>query len=242
MEAYERILVAIDTPDVEQACTWVSQLDGAVGGVKLGLEFLHAAGPEGVRAVMRTTEEEMKLFLDGKLSDIPNTMKGAVNSLCRLNPWMLNVHAMAGPASMRAALDAAAEHEKSIWARRPLVIAVTVLTSLNRETLNAIGVEGEVQDEVVRLALLAQKCGLDGVVASPLEIEAIRSACGPDFLIVTPGIRPAGADAQDQARLATPGTAAGNGANYLVIGRPLTGAANPREAAEAIAAEIASAL
>ncbi|MGV3720551.1 MAG: orotidine-5'-phosphate decarboxylase, partial [Actinomycetota bacterium] len=177
----------------------------------------------------------VRLFFDGKFSDMPNTVAGAVRATCALNPWLLNVHAMAGAAAMRAAANAAAEASTG---SRSLVIAVTVLTSLDREAIAAIGVPGPVEEQVVRLALLAKESGMDGVVASPLEIEAIRAACGPDFLIVTPGVRPAGGAVHDQARVATPGAAVRAGADYLVVGRAITGAAEPRTAAAEIGAEI----
>jgi orotidine-5'-phosphate decarboxylase len=239
MNPNERIIVALDTPDVGQAGRWVEQLSGAVGAFKVGLEFIHAAGPQGIRAVQQAGAS--RIFFDGKFSDIPNTVAGAVRSTCALNPWLLNVHANAGANSMRAAVDTASRYASDNGVPRPLVIAVTVLTSLDREALGATGVPGEVQDQVVRLALLARETGLDGIVASPLEIEAIRAACGREFLIVTPGVRPAGGATHDQARVATPGAAVQAGADYLVLGRAITGAADPRAAAEAIAAEIAAA-
>ncbi len=237
--ATERIIVALDTPDVAKATQWVEALRGSVGAFKLGLEFLHAAGPEGVRAVQAAGAD--RLFIDGKFSDIPNTVAGAVRSTCALNPWLLNVHAMAGAAAMRAARDAAVAYASDAGVPRPLVIAVTVLTSLDQSALGAIGIGGAVEDQVVRLALLARESGLDGVVASPHEIEAIRAACGREFLIVTPGVRPAGGDTHDQARVATPAAATRAGADYLVVGRAITGVADPRLAAEGIAAEIAAA-
>lgn len=235
----ERILVALDVPTVEEAVRHVRALAGAVGGFKVGLEFLHAAGPQGVRALQEAGADSV--FFDGKFCDIPNTVAGAVRSTCALRPWLLNVHAMAGLAAMRAAAEAAREWAEEHGAPRPRVIAVTVLTSLDRAALHAIGVAGEVEDQVSRLAGLAQEAGLDGVVASPLEIRAVRIACRPDFLIVTPGIRPAGADTHDQARIATPAAAVRAGADYLVVGRAILGAPDPRAAAAAIAAEIAAA-
>lgn len=238
--ASERIIVALDTQEVGRAVEWVSTLQGAVGAFKVGLEFIHAAGPDGVRAVQEAGAS--RLFFDGKFSDIPNTVAGAVRSTCVLNPWLLNVHAMCGGAAMRAARDAAAKHAAESGVPRPLVIAVTVLTSLDQTALGAIGVPGAVEEQVVRLALLARESGMDGVVASPQEIEAIRKACGREFLIVTPGVRPAGADTHDQARVATPAAAIRAGADYLVVGRAITGVADPRLAAEGIAAEIASAI
>jgi orotidine-5'-phosphate decarboxylase len=236
--ARDRIIVALDTSNVEQAVRWVEGLSGAVGAFKVGLEFIHAGGPEGVRAVQNAGAE--RLFFDGKFSDIPNTVAGAVRSTCTLRPWLLNVHAMAGPAAMRAARDAAEAAAGEGGYRRPLVLAVTVLTSIDPDSLAAIGVPGPVEEQVVRLARLSQENGMDGVVASPLEIEAVRSACGPDFLIVTPGVRPAGSATHDQARFATPATAVRTGADYLVVGRAITGAPDPRAAADAIASEISA--
>lgn len=233
----DRIIVALDTPDTAQAVRWVEQLTGSVGAFKLGLEFVHAQGPQGVREVQQAGAD--RLFFDGKFSDIPNTVAGAVRSTCTLQPWLLNVHAMAGGAAMRAAREAV---EAAGGENRSLVIAVTVLTSLDAAALGAIGVGGEVQEQVVRLARLAQDSGMDGVVASPLEIEAIRAACGPDFLIVTPGVRLAGGATHDQARVATPAAAVKAGADYLVLGRAITGAADPKAAAAAIAAEIEAAV
>jgi len=237
--ASERIIVALDTPDAAQAVRWTEELAGAVGAFKLGLEFLHSAGPEGVRAVRAAGAE--RLFLDTKLSDIPNTVAGAARSVASLQPWMFNVHAMAGEQAMRAAHRAATDSPGS-GVPRPLVIAVTVLTSLDTAALTAVGVPGGVEETVVRLALLARDAGLDGVVASPLEVRAIRRACGPDFLIVTPGVRPAGGAVHDQARVATPGEAVRSGSDYVVIGRAITGAGTPRSAAQAIAADIESVL
>jgi len=235
----DRVIAALDTQDTARAVALVESLSGAVGGFKLGIEFLHAAGPEGVRAVQKAGAT--RLFLDGKFSDIPNTVAGAVRSACSLHPWLLTVHAMCGPVAMRSALDAAIAHEHFSGTPRPYIIAVTLLTSLDQQQLDQIGIRGDPLEAVVRLARLAQDCGLDGVVASPLEIEALRKACGPGFLIVTPGIRPAGRSAHDQARVATPAAAVRAGADYLVIGRAIAAAPDPRAAAEAVAAEIAAA-
>lgn len=238
--ARERIIAALDTPDVDRAVRSVRQLAGRVGAFKVGLEFIHAAGPEGIRAVQEAGAS--RLFFDGKFSDIPNTVAGAVRSTCALNPWLLNVHAMCGSAAMRAAREAAVQFASENGMPRPLVIAVTVLTSLDQAALGEIGVSGSVEEQVVRLARLARESGLDGVVASPLEIEAIRAACGREFLIVTPGVRPAGADAHDQARVATPAAAIRAGADYLVLGRAILGAPDPGAAADAVAEEIAGVL
>lgn len=236
--ATSRVLVALDTSDTDTAVTQARAVRDSVDGVKLGLEFFTANGPSGVRAV---AAEGQPLFLDLKFHDIPNTVAGAVRAATRLAPFMVNVHAAGGGAMLHAAAEAAREAAEEAGIARPLVIAVTVLTSLGADDLAAVGVPGAVGDQVRRLADLAQRCGLDGVVCSPREIAALRRQCGPGFVLVVPGIRPAWAAAGDQKRIMTPGEAASQGADYLVIGRPITGAADPAAAARRIAAEIAEA-
>jgi orotidine-5'-phosphate decarboxylase len=229
------ILAAIDTPDLDRAKALAASLAGAVGGIKLGLEFFNAHGPDGVRAVAGDADN---LFLDLKYHDIPNTVAGAVRAIVALRPLILNVHAAGGPAMMRAAAAAASEQSAKLGVRRPRVIAVTVLTSLDDDDLAATGQRGSAADQTLRLAALAQSCGMDGVVCSPREVTAIRAACGADFTLVTPGIRPADTDAGDQKRVATMRVALDAGADWLVIGRAITGAPDPAEAARAIAAEL----
>jgi len=225
------IFCPLDTPSLDIATKWAGDLAGHVGGMKVGLEFFNAQGPRGVKAI---TEMGMPLFLDLKFFDIPNTVAGAVRSVTPLAPYMLNVHASGGASMMAAARQAAEETSNSLGITRPLVIGVTVLTSMDQEDLNTVGVEATPLDQVVRLAELAQSCGLDGVVCSSLEIGAIRDACGPDFKLIVPGIRPAGADIADQKRVMTPPDAARAGADHLVIGRPITQAADPVLAAQQI--------
>lgn len=229
------VLVAIDTPDLEEAKALAGRLSGAVGGIKLGLEFFNANGPQGVREV---AGDRGDLFLDLKYHDIPNTVAGAVRAAASLRPMMLNVHAAGGPAMMRAALEAAEEQAQRLGVRRPLVIAVTVLTSMDDGDLRAVGQNGPAADQAVRLARLTQDCGLDGVVCSPREIVAIREACGAEFKLVVPGIRPAGAAAGDQKRVMTPREAMQASADWLVIGRPITGSSDPAAAARGILQEI----
>lgn len=229
------ILVAIDTPDIERAKTLAAGLSGVAGGIKLGLEFFNAQGPQGVKTVAGDGGD---LFLDLKYHDISNTVAGAVRAAMPLRPMILDVHAAGGAGMMRAARGAAAAESVRLGIRRPLVIAVTVLTSLDDGDLAATGQQGPAAAQVVRLAALAQECGLDGVVCSPLEIEAIRAACGEDFTLVVPGIRPAGAAAGDQKRTMTPREAVAAGADWLVIGRPITGAADPVAATREILADI----
>ena len=225
--AVSRVLVALDTTSVADAVDQTRLMRGAVAGVKLGLEFFNANGPAGVRQVV---SEGLPLFLDLKFHDIPNTVAGAVRAVTPLGPYMLNVHAAGGTAMMRAALDAAGDTAAKVGVRRPLVVAVTVLTSLGDDDLIAIGQQGPAGDQVRRLAALTQAAGLDGVVCAPQEIEALRRDCGRDFVLVTPGIRPAGAAIGDQKRVLSPGEAVRRGADDRVLGRPLTTAADPAAA------------
>ena len=238
------ILVALDVESAARAVELADALRGSVGGFKIGKQLFTAAGPAVVREL---TSKGDRVFLDLKFHDIPNTVAGAVQSAVATGAWMVNVHASGGSAMMTAAAESARKTAAALDRPRPLVIAVTVLTSMNDQALSEIGVARPMLDQVVHLAKLAQSSGLDGVVASPQEVTAIRSACGPDFQIVTPGIRPLrqgsgqAADEQgkdDQARTLTPAEAMTAGASYLVIGRPITAAANPREAAERIAASL----
>src|SRR5690242_20367617 len=223
------ILCAIDTPDRARARQLASAMAGSVGGVKLGLEFFTANGPEGVRETARGID----LFLDLKLHDIPNTVAGAVKSALALDPLLLTVHCAGGPAMLRAAVEARG-------ARRTKLLGVTVLTSLDDGDLASTGQGGPVATQVRRLALLAKQSGLDGVVCSPQEVALLRQACGPGFLLVVPGIRPAGSAAGDQKRIQTPRAAIDAGADYLVIGRPISEAGDPAAAARAILAELSS--
>lgn len=227
------IFCALDTTDEAHAASLARGLKGTVGGVKLGMEFFYARGPQGYAKV---AEAGLPIFLDLKLHDIPNTVAGGIRATLALKPAIVNVHAAGGLAMMRAAADAAKEAGDA----RPLVVAVTMLTSLDQSDLVATGVSGTPADHVLRLAHLAAEAGLDGVVCSAHEIERLRAELGRDFKLVVPGIRPAGADVADQKRIMTPSDALARGADILVIGRPITGARNPREAAEAIAASLAA--
>jgi orotidine-5'-phosphate decarboxylase len=228
---YERTFVALDTTDLGHALDLAGSLAGHVGGMKVGKEFFTACGPDGVRAV---ADCGMPVFLDLKFHDIPNTVAGAVRAALPLQPMMMTIHASGGAAMMRAAAQAAAEAGDG----RPLILGITVLTSMDESDLQDVGVESPLTDQVLRLATLAQDSGLDGVVCSAREVEDLREHLGKDFKLVVPGIRPKWAASDDQKRIVTPAVAVTIGADHLVIGRPITGAADPVEAADKIAAEI----
>jgi orotidine-5'-phosphate decarboxylase len=238
---HERVLVALDVDNEDAALALVRQLAGRVGGFKVGLELVNVVGPD-VFARLRDGGAE-RVFYDAKFHDIPNTVAGAVRAAARRGVWMVNVHASGGAVMLRAAREAADAASAAAGVAAPLLIGVTVLTSIDESTLNNdLRVLGSVADQVSHLARLCQTCGLDGVVASPHEVGAIRAACGPDFVTVIPGVRPAGSDTHDQARVATPGAAVRDGAHYLVVGRAITGASDPAHAADAIARAIAEAV
>jgi orotidine-5'-phosphate decarboxylase len=221
------VFAAIDTTDLEYARALAARLKPHVGGVKLGLEFFTAHGPDGVRPF---ADLGLPIFLDLKFHDIPNTVAGAVRAAAGLGVDIVNVHAAGGPGMMKAAVEAARAVNP-----RTKVIAVTVLTSLADADLDAVGQRGPAADQVLRLARLTADCGLDGVVCSAHEIAVLRAALGPDFLLVVPGIRPKGADQGDQQRVMGPKEARDAGASILVIGRPITAAPDPVQAARAIA-------
>jgi len=230
------ILVALDVESAANAVELANVLRGSVGGFKIGKQLFTAAGPAMVREL---TSRGDRVFLDLKFHDIPNTVAGAVQSAVTTGAWMVNVHCSGGSAMMKAAAEAATKAAAKLSQQRPLVIGVTVLTSMTDAALKEIGVETPMLDQVVRLATLAKSSGLDGVVASPQEVRAIRRACGAEFQMVTPGIRPADQQGKDdQARTMTPAEAIEAGATYLVIGRPITGAPDPRSAAEQILATL----
>ncbi len=233
-EARRRIAVALDASERGRILELARLVGPEVGVLKVGLEAFCAHGPALVAEVAALAP----VFLDLKLHDIPNTVGGAAAAAARTGASILNVHAGGGREMMRAAGERAREAAAAAGLPAPKVIAVTVLTSLDAAALGEVGLSGSPREAALRLALLARESGLDGVVCSPGEIEAIRSACGPEFLLVVPGIRPAGSDAGDQKRIATPALAARAGADLLVIGRPITGAPDPAAAARAIAVEI----
>jgi orotidine-5'-phosphate decarboxylase len=219
--------VALDFPDMMSAFGLAARLDPAACAVKVGKELFTAAEAGLVRELVR---RGFRVFLDLKFHDIPNTVAQACAAATRLGVWMIDVHAAGGGAMLAAARDAVAKTAAAEGRTPPLLIAITVLTSLGADDLAAIGVAGTAEAQVLRLARLAQACGLDGVVCSAQEAAMLRAACGADFKLVTPGIRPAGTEAHDQARVMTPEGAIAAGADYLVIGRAITGAADPLRA------------
>lgn len=228
------VFCAIDTPLRARAETLAEELAGAVGGLKIGMEYFYAHGETGYRGLAAF---DQPIFLDLKLHDIPNTVASAIRALAPLQPALLNVHAAGGGAMMQAAAHAAREAADKELAV-PTLLAVTVLTSLSEADMHDIGVRGSPRDQVLRLAALARTNGMDGVVCSAHEIEALRAEMGNDFKLVVPGIRPDGSATHDQKRVMTPEAAQAAGADILVIGRAITGAPSPRAAALDIAAQL----
>jgi orotidine-5'-phosphate decarboxylase len=221
------IAVAIDTPDRETAALWSNAVSPYVQVVKIGLELFCRTGPDIVNVVRGGTG--VGLFLDLKLHDIPNTVAGAARAVARLKPTFLTVHATGGAAMIRAAVEAAPDVR---------IAAVTVLTSLDDDAMDTIGLRGPASDATKRLAMLAVGAGARALVCSPHEVAALRAEVGPDITLITPGVRPAGTDVGDQARVGTPAQALADGADLLVIGRPITGDPDPRTAAARIAASL----
>jgi orotidine-5'-phosphate decarboxylase len=227
------LIVALDVPDRNAALNAVKQLSGHVGFFKIGLELFTHEGPRLVEEIRDLGE---KIFLDLKLHDIPNTVKGAVRSVCALGVQMLTVHASGGPKMLEAAYQ-----EAQASSAPPLILAVTALTSLSDADIQNLGVTGTAEQWVARLAQIASDSGIRGVVASAKELPMLRAKFQDKLQFVIPGIRPAGAALQDQSRAVTPGEAILAGANYIVVGRPILQASNPAAAADAIVAEISQA-
>ena len=228
-----RIILPLDVDTPEKAVALVELLKDEVGAFKVGLELVNSAGFKIFGMIAKAGAK--KIFYDGKFHDIPNTVAGASRAVARMGIWLYNVHCSGGVAMMRAAREAAVEEAEALGKEPPKVIGVTLLTSIDQRQLNEeLRVPGALVYQVVEMAGLAREAGLDGVVASPYEIEHIRAACGKDFMIVTPGVRPSGSARGDQKRVMTPKEAIDHGADYLVIGRPITKAQDPRSAAKAI--------
>lgn len=224
------VFCALDTVDLRQALDWARAVKPFIGGLKIGMEFFNANGPEGVKAVVALG---LPVFADLKLHDIPNTVAGGVRGIAPLGIAILNIHASGGFAMMRAAAEEARKAGTGMK-----IIGVTILTSLDNQDLRAVGMTGTPEEQVLRLAQLAKDSGLDGVVCGAHEIAPLRKALGREFMLVVPGIRPAGASLADQKRVMTPFEARALGADILVIGRPITAAADPAAAARAIHDEL----
>ena len=232
LTARERLVVALDVPTAKEALAMADRLAGRVGMLKVGLELFCAEGPSFVKAL----QARVPVFLDLKLHDIPTTVRRALEALLKLDPRLIDVHAQGGPAMLEAAVEAVSAHRRA--GGQTELLAVTVLTSLDREALAALGHAGQPEDLALAYARLAHRAGCGGVICSAWEAAAIRDACGEGFHRLTPGIRPTGAAIQDQARVMTPAQALKQGSTWLVVGRPITHAADPAAAAEAIVAEM----
>jgi orotidine-5'-phosphate decarboxylase len=237
-QARDRIVFAMDVARFEDAQRFVRLLRNRVGLFKVGKQLFTHAGPKVLDMIRQNGQ---LAFLDLKFHDIPNTVAKASQEATRLEVAMFNVHALGGLEMMKAAVQATREKAKELGTRKPLLLGVTVLTSLDDQSLRQVGIEDSVEEAVSRLARLSEEAGMDGVVASPREIGLIRKVCGHDFVVVTPGVRPAAAAKDDQRRVMTPGDAIKAGADYLVIGRPIQQASDPVEAVERIVEEIQTA-
>jgi len=227
----EKLIVALDTDDLQRAQKLIKDLSPAVGVFKVGLQAFSSFGPELVNHITKTGT---KVFLDLKLYDIPNTVAKAVEQIVKMDVSMITVHAHGGVKMMEAAVNAARQTASSLNKPKPIILGVTVLTSMDEKDLKDLGSSRQIKDQVIHLGQMALKAGCDGVVCSPQEIGLIRQACGKDCLIIVPGIRPKGASTDDQKRIATPEEAIKNGADYIVVGRPITQADDPLAAARGI--------
>ena len=236
-----QIFCAIDKPDYDEASALVAKVGPHTGAIKLGMTFFNKNGPQGIAKIMQDNPGP-DLFLDLKLHDIPMQVAGAVRALIALEPAFLTIHASGGFDMMCEAAKAAKDEAEKTGVKRPKILGITVLTSLDEDALNGVGQKGPAQDQVERLAKLAKDAGLDGIVCSPLEVAHLRSILGDDFILMVPGIRPKGADLGDQKRVMTPGLAVKSGATHLVIGRPITGADDALAVVEEIKQDIDAAL
>jgi len=229
-----KIIVAVDTIDKNQALKLTETIPG-IGAIKLGLEYFCFNGPEGVKLI---SETGAKIFLDLKFHDIPNTVAGAIKAILHLQPYMITVHLSGGYDMLIKANEIVTEYCIKNSIKKPIILGVSVLTSLDEKDFVLLGIKGNVQEQVIRLAKLAKNSGLDGLVSSAKELKIIREEIGQDLLLVTPGIRPIGGQINDQKRIVTPSQAINDGANFLVIGRPITAAKDPKEALNQISKEI----
>lgn len=235
MRPKDRLIVALDVDTESGALGLVKILKNDVKFFKIGFELFSSCGPRIVEAIKK---EGCEIFLDLKFHDIPNTVSKAAVSITRFGVYMFNVHALGGYEMMNRTAETVREEAKRLGIERPKILAVTVLTSMDEAGLNKVGISGNVREEVLRLAMLAKGAGMDGVVASPSEAAFIREGAGKGFLIVTPGVRPKGADLNDQKRISTPQEAIRSGADFIVVGRPVTGAKDPVTAAREILKEV----
>ncbi|MBI2836771.1 MAG: orotidine-5'-phosphate decarboxylase [Acidobacteria bacterium] len=237
MEPHKRLIVALDTSSESQALEWVRLLGPRCGAVKVGMQLYASGGPQIVRTIRDAGAE---IFLDLKLHDIPTTVAKATQALMPLEPLMLNFHALGGVTMLGEAAEAAKSLCEKQRLRPPILLAVTILTSHDETSLRTIGIAGPIPDQVTRLAVLSKGAGLDGVVASAREVALVRQACGAQFTVVTPGIRPSSAAVDDQVRTMTPAAAIAAGVDYMVIGRPITHAPDPVRALEDIIAGLST--
>ena len=233
----ERLIVALDVHSMDEVESLVETLGDSVGFYKVGMELFYSMGAQVIEYLKG---KQKKVFLDLKLHDIPNTVASALRVLTRLGVDMINVHATGGLIMMEKALEAVKDEAEKLGIERPKLVAVTILSSISLKDWNRMWPDIDLDDQAVHLAKLVQEAGLDGVISSPMEAETIRQTCGEDFLIVTPGVRPAGAAINDQSRITTPAIALGSGATHLVVGRPIRLALNPKHAAENILKEMGS--
>lgn len=221
------LFCAIDMKDTDQAVTLIKEIKEHIDGIKIGMEAFYAMGVNGY---LRLHDLGLPIFLDLKLHDIPNTVSSAIKSLLPLNPSIINIHTSGGSEMMKAAVEAISD----IGINKTKLIGVTILTSMNEHSFSEQGISLKVEQQVINLSTLAKECGLDGVVCSPLEVKNVKIKCGQDFLTIVPGIRPNNSVADDQKRVLTPKEAIRNGADILIVGRPITQADDPNQAARSI--------
>ena len=234
MNSKKKIIVAIDTIDTNEALK-ITKLIPDVGAFKLGLEYFCANGPKGISKI---SETGVKIFLDLKFHDIPNTVAGAIRASLNLEPYMMTVHLSGGYNMLDRTMEEVKEYCSKKSLKRPLILGVSVLTSIDNNDFSSLGIKGKVEDQVVRLAKLAENSGLDGLVCSAKELKIVKREVDKNLILVTPGIRPAGGEVNDQKRILTPAQAIKDGANFLVIGRPITSVDDPQEALNNISLEI----
>lgn len=234
MDHKKKIIVAIDTIDTREALN-LTKIIPDVGAFKLGLEYFSANGPQGIKLISDTG---VKIFLDLKFHDIPNTVAGAIKAILDLQPYMFTVHLSGGYNMLHKANEVVKEYCEINSLKKPIILGVSVLTSIDNNDFLSLGIKGKVEDQVIRLAKLAKDAGLDGLVSSAKELQIIRKEIGQDLILVTPGIRPLGGEINDQKRIVTPSQAINNGANYLVIGRPITASNDPRKSLDDLSKEI----